>query len=191
MTDEDLKKWFFDFESATAEAQKQRKPILLQFHREKCSGCRKMYAVTYPNATVRAELYDWFVPLRLDILKDRRIRSQYAAVWTPSFYFLDHRGKMYHNIPGYLPPDDFRILLRLGLAAYYIPRGKYDDAIAILSDGLDKFPNHPRASAMMFQRGMAHYLKTYDNKRFRAEMTELRNAYPKSAEARMWPWMEE
>jgi len=183
--------WFTNFESATEASKKSRKPILLQFHRDQCSGCRKLYAVTYPDAEVSRELFEWFVPLRLDILKDRQIRVQYSAVWTPSFYFTDYRGKLMFNIPGYLPPDDFRIIMRLGLAAIYIPRGKYQEAIAILNDGLEKFPDNPRASSLMFYRGMARYLKTWDNKQFKAEMTALREAYPESPEARMWPWMEE
>ncbi len=70
----------FDYESALKEAATQRKPVLLQFHREKCSGCKKMYAVTYPAAQVYEELRRWFVPLRLDILQDRQIRSQLSAV---------------------------------------------------------------------------------------------------------------
>lgn len=188
MLDVDWEKWCFSLENAVQEAKRSRKPILLQFHRVKCSGCRKMYAVTYPDRDVSAELYEWFVPLRLDILKEHQIRSKYAAVWTPSFYFLDYREKMYFSFPGYLPPEDFRILMRLGLAAYYIPRGKYKEAINILTDGLEKFANNPRAATLMFWRGMANYLKTYDSQQFREEMMDIREAYPDSPEARMWPW---
>lgn len=183
--------WFYDFAIAAEAAKKSRKPILLQFHRDKCSGCRKLYAVTYPDPEVSRELFEWFVPLRLDILKDRQIRVQYSAVWTPSFYFLDYRGKIYFNLPGYLLPEDFRLVMRLGLAAVHIPRGKYKEAIAILDDGLQKFPNNPRAATLMFYRGMAHYLETWDNKQFRAEMTRIKETWPHSAEARMWPWMED
>ena len=186
-----VERWFTDFDRAAEESKKSRKPILLQFHRDRCSGCRKLYAVTYPDPDVNRELFQWFIPIRLDILKDRKIRVQYSAVWTPSFYFLDYRGKMCFNLPGYLLPEDFRIVMRLGLAAVHIPRGKYREAIAILDDGLQKFPDNPRAASMMFFRGMAHYLKTWDNKKFWAEMTELREKYPHSAEARMWPWMDE
>jgi len=183
-------KWCFSLESAVQEAKRNRKPILLQFHRLKCSGCRKMYTVTYPDEDVSAELYDWFVPLRLDILKEHQIRSKYAAVWTPSFYLLDYRGKMYFSFPGYLPPEDFRIIMRLGLAAYYIPRGKYKEAIDILTDGLKRFAANPRAAKLMFLRGMANYLKTWDNKGFRRGMSEIREKYPHSPEARMWPWVD-
>lgn len=147
-----------------------------------------MYAVTYPDKKVSEELYDWFVPLRLDILKEHQVRSRYAAVWTPSFYVLDYREKMYFSLPGYLPPKDFRILMRLGLAAYYIPRGKYKEANDILTNGLEKFAGNPGAATLMFWRGMANYLKTYDSQQFREEMMDIRETYPDSPEARMWPW---
>ena len=84
-----VERWFTDFDRAAEESKKSRKPILLQFHRDRCSGCRKLYAVTYPDPDVNRELFQWFIPIRLDILKDRKIRVQYSAVWTPSFYFLE------------------------------------------------------------------------------------------------------
>ena len=183
--------WQFEYETAMKEAAGQRKPVLLQFHREPCSGCKKMYAVTYPAEPVYEELRRWFVLLRLDILEDRQIRSQLSAVWTPSFYFLDHRGKVYFKQAGYLPPDDFRIIMRLALAEYLIPRGKYIEAKKLLRDGLERFPDNPRAAALLFRIGMADYLKSWDNKIFKAHMKQLRERYPHSAEARQWPWMDE
>lgn len=188
MLDVDWEKWCFSFDAASQQAQQNRKPILLQFHRQQCAGCRKMYTVTYPDKDVSEELYRWFVPLRLDILKEHQIRSQLSAVWTPSFYFLDYRGKMLYSLPGYLLPEDFRLVLRLGLAAYHIPRGKYNDAIDILTDGLEKFTTNPRAATLMFWRGMAQYLKSYDSQQFREEMLAIRETYPNSPEASMWPW---
>ena len=65
---------------------------------------------------------------------------------------------------------------------------RYDDAIKILNNGLSLFPRNVLASKLMFYRGMAHYLKTWDNKEFKAEMSEIRDKYPDSLEARMWPW---
>jgi hypothetical protein len=191
MIDQNQGEWLDDFETAIAAARHARKPILLQFHREKCSGCRKLYALTYPDPQVNAELHEWFVPLRLDILGQRTIRSRYAAVWTPSFYFLDDTGKAYFQVPGYLNPEDFRVILRLGRAAVDVPHGRYREAIALMEDGLARWPANPRTAAMLFQKGMAVYLSSRDNQAFRAVMTEIVQHYPDSPEARMWPWQDE
>jgi len=61
--DFELNDWFLDFEKAKAESKKTRKPILLQFHRDNCSGCRTLYSLTYQDAEVASELFNWFVPL--------------------------------------------------------------------------------------------------------------------------------
>ena len=183
--------WFFDFDEAKKQALKSHKPILLQFHRDKCSGCKKLYATTYPDSDVREELFQWFVPLRLDILQSRAVRSALNAVWTPSFYFLDYKSRLLYSVAGYLNAEDFRIVLRLGLASYLIPRGQYRRAEDILEEGLELFPDNPRSPALLFHVGMVHYLSSWDNQKFRADMSLLRRRYPNSAEARMWPWMDE
>ena len=182
--------WFDDLDSALAEARAHSKAVLLQFHREECAGCKKMSARTYPDPDVQRELFEWFVPLHLDILKNRTVRSRYSAYWTPSFYFLDYHGKMLQSFNGYLGVEDFRVLLRLGKAAVELPRGRYLPVIDLMDDGLRLFPDNPRAAAMLFTRGMAEYLLGKEKSAFRGAMSEIVEQYPNSPEARMWPWME-
>ena len=183
--------WEFEYENALKRARQTRKPVLLQFHREPCSGCKKMYAVTYPTPDIYRELREWFVPLRLDILRDRRERSQFSAVWTPSFYVLDYKGNVFFQQAGFLEAQDFRLFLRLGMAEYLIPHGKYADAKKLLEDGLERFPDNPRIPLLLLRLGMIAYLTSRDNKIFKSYMQRIREEYPHSAEARMWPWMDE
>ncbi len=190
MSEDIWQDWHFDYEQALEQARKMHKPVFLQFHRDPCSGCKKLYAVTYPDPDVAAEMHGWFVCLRQDIRQDRKVRGLYSAVWMPSFYVLDYRGKAYFSFPGFLEPEDFRVILRLGLAEYLIPRGQYTRAWTVLKEGLELFPDNPRAATLLFRMGMVEYLQTWDNKRFRAVMEEIRERYPHSPEARMWPWME-
>lgn len=150
--------WLFDLNTAMDTARQQRKWILLQFHRDECAGCKKLYATTYADEDVRRELFEWFIPLRQDIIKNRAVRSQFSAYWTPSFFFINTRGNTLYSFNGYLNVEDFRVLLRLGKAALEIPRGKYYHVIDLMDDGLEKFPSNPRAAAMLFTRGMAEYL---------------------------------
>jgi len=183
--------WAFDFEEGLKNARANKKPVLLQYHKDMCSGCKKLYAVTYPDPTVRQELFDWFAPVRLDILQNRRIRAKHNAVWTPSFYVLDYNGVVQDKFEGYLNPEDFRIMLRLALVSWLIPRGQYRKAIEILENAVDIFPDNPRTPQLLFRLGQALYLTERNNAEFREVMTEIRQRYPNSVEARMWPWMEE
>lgn len=182
--------WLTDLEPALELARTKGKAVLLQFHRDECAGCKKLYASTYPDPDVQRELFQWFVPVRQDILQNREIRSRYSAFWTPSFFFLDPNGKMLHSINGYLGVEDFRIVMRLGKAAVDLPRGRYLQVIDLMDDGLKLFPANPRASSMLFTRGMAEYLLGREKSAFRGTMREIVEEYPESPEARMWPWMD-
>jgi hypothetical protein len=182
--------WYFELEPALDAARSEGKSVLLQFHRDECSGCKKMYALTYPDEDVQRELFQWFVPVRQDILKNRDIRSRYSAYWTPSFYFLDYKGGLHYYFNGYQNAEDFRVLMRLGKAALDLPRGKYLQTIDLMDDGLSKFPKNPRAATLLFTRGMAEYLLGREKNAFREAMTEIIEDYPDSPEARMWPWMD-
>jgi thioredoxin-related protein len=182
--------WFDSIENAQEEARSQGKLVLLQFHRDECAGCKKMDTSTFPDMDVQQELFHWFVPVKVDIMKNRDIRVRYSAYWTPSFYFLDYHGKMFNFFNGYLGPEDFRIILRLGKAAIDIPRGRYFDVIDRMDEGLKLFPNNPRSATMLFTRGMAEYLIGTEKSSFRGAMKEITELYPNSPEARMWPWMD-
>lgn len=188
---ENQSKWLSDLQPAIDLARREGKGVLLQFHRDECAGCKKLYTITYSHPEVQQELFKWFVPVRMDILKDRAIRSKYSAYWTPSFYFLDTRGNAQYHQNGYLNPEDFRVLLRLGKAALDLPRGKYFDVIDLMDNGLTLFPNNPRAATLLFTRGMAEYLLGKEKSAFRGAMTEIIERYPHSQEARMWPWSDQ
>lgn len=185
---DDILGWNGNLETAVEQARSQGKTVLLQFHRDECAGCKKLYAGTYLDPDVQRELCQWFVPARADILKDREIRSRFSAYWTPSFFFLDSRGRMLYSFNGYLGAEDFRVLLRLGKAAVDLPRGRYLAIIDLMDEGLMLFPGSPRAAAMLFNRGMAEYLLGKEKSAFRGSMSEIVEQYPDSPEARMWPW---
>ena len=56
--------WYDDVESAIKFARTDGKGVLLQFHRDGCAGCKKMYELTYQDPGVQKELFEWFVPVR-------------------------------------------------------------------------------------------------------------------------------
>jgi len=182
--------WLNNLEQAKEESLKSHKPILLQFEMDNCGGCKKLYAETYPNPKVEQEMNEWFVLLKLDLIKDREIRRELAAYWTPSFYFLDHTGKSYYNFNGYLPADEFRIILRLGYAETMIPKGKYADAVDVMSKVIEQFEGNPLLPKLLAQNGIANYIKTKDKQTFMKVMKDIQINYPNSLEAKMYFWEE-
>jgi len=182
--------WLNNLEQAKEESLKSHKPILLQFEMDGCGGCKKLYAETYPNPKVEQEMNEWFVLLKLDLIKDREIRRELAAYWTPSFYFLDHTGKSYYNFNGYLPADEFRIILRLGYAETMIQKGKYADAVDVMSKVIEQFEGNPLLPKLLAQNGIANYIKTKDKQTFMKVMKDIQINYPNSLEAKMYFWEE-
>lgn len=182
--------WLTNLEQAKEESLKSHKPILLQFEMDGCGGCKKMNATTYKDQNVIDEMNEWLVPLKLDLIKDREIRRALVAYWTPSFYFLDHTGKSYFNFNGYLPADEFRIILRLGFAETMIPRGKYAEAVEVMSKGINEFGNSPLLPKLLAQIGIANYITTKDKQTFMKVMKDIQIKYSNSLEAKMYFWDE-
>lgn len=182
--------WLTNIEDAKAESLKTHKPILLQFEMDGCGGCKKLYNETYPDAEVEKEMTEWFVLLKLDLIKDREIRRELSAYWTPSFYFMDHNGKSFFNFNGYLPPDEFRIILRLGFAETQIPKGKYSDAVSVMKENIEQLTNSALYPKLLSQIGIAEYIKSKDKETFMKTMADIRDKYPDSLEAKMYFWDE-
>ena len=181
-------KWLADIEIAKEESLKSRKPILLQFEMDNCGGCKKMEANTYKDQKVIDEMNELFVLLKLDLIKDREIRKSLGAYWTPAFYFLDHKGNSYYHFNGYLPSEEFRAMLRLGIAETIMPRGRYDDIIKIIDKDINELIDSSFYPKLLVARETARYIKTKDNSQLRNTLKEIQSTHPYSTEAKMYFW---
>ena len=182
--------WLTKLDEAKEESQKSRKPILLQFEMDGCGGCRKMEATTYKNQKVIDEMNERFVLLKLDLIKDREVRKLLGAYWTPAFYFLDHNGNSYYHFNGYLPSEEFRAMLRLGIAETIMPRGRYDDIIKIIDRDINELTDSSFYPRLLVARETARYIKTKDNSQLRNTLKEIQSTHPNSTEAKMYFWEE-
>lgn len=182
--------WLTDFKLAKEESLKLKKPILLQFEMENCGGCKKLAATTFQDRKVVDEMNEWFVLLKLDIIKDREVRRNLGAYWTPAIYFVDSNGNSFYHFNGFLPPEEFRIILRLGLTETIMPRGRYDDIINIIDQDIDDFKNSSSFPKLLLQRELARYIKTKDNSKLRQTLRDIQKDYPQTLEAKMYYWDE-
>lgn len=180
--------WLHDYNKALEVAQGQRKPILLQFEMDNCGGCKRLEKDTYKDEKLIAEMQEWFVLLKLDLIKDREIRKNFSAYWTPAFYFLNEFGKSHYFFNGYLPANEMRALIRLALSELLIPKGKYDAVIEIISKDINKLENTSFYPKLLVQRGLAEYIKTKDKEKFKGIIKSIIEKYPYSTEAKMYFW---
>ncbi len=180
--------WLTDFKLAKEESLKLKKPILLQFEMENCGGCKKLAATTFQDRKVVDEMNEWFIPLKLDIIKDREVRRTLGAYWTPAIYFLDQNGNSFYHFNGYLPADEFSAMLRLGIAETLMPRGKYDDIIKVIDKDLDELSQCSLYPKLLVAKETARYIKTKDNSQLKKSLKEIQQKFPESVEAKMYFW---
>lgn len=182
--------WLTNFEQAKEESLKTKKIILLQFEMDNCGGCKKLISFTYKDSSLIEEMNEWFVLLKLDLLKEREIRKFLGAYWTPAIYFLDQNGSSYFHFNGYLPAKEFRAMMRIGIAETIMPRGRYDDIINIIDKNLDDFTETSFYPKLLIAKETARFIKTKDNSILRKTLKEIQSKFPNSTEAQMYFWDE-
>lgn len=182
--------WLTNLDKAKEESLKSKKPILLQFEMENCGGCKKLAATTFQDSKVVDEMNECFVLLKMDLIKDREVRKSLGAYWTPAIYFLDQNGNSYYHFNGYLPADEFRAMMRLGIAETNMPRGRYDDIINIMDKDIDELTDTSFYPKLLVARETARYIKIKDNSQLKKILKEIQSKNPESTEAKMYFWDE-
>ena len=102
-----------------------------------------------------------FLPVRVHAKNDadafHRLGGMFDAQWTPTTLIVDPPATERHRIEGFLPKDDFRSQLELGLAKAAFGRGDFADAQRRFEEVLKRFPNTDAAPEAQYWAGVARY----------------------------------
>ncbi len=110
-------------------------------------------------------------------------------MWTPTVLILDSDGKERHRIEGYLPKDEFRPQLELGLARLAFMNKDWADAERRYADVLERYPDSKAAPEALYWKGVSHYKKTNDHTVLGEMPDQFRQRYPDSIWAlKTAPW---
>ncbi len=120
--------------AAFGEAERTAKPILLSLTATWCGACHELDARTYAEPRIAANINDSFVPIRVDIDRNPRVRERYNMGGFPTVAFLTPTGKLLTGAT-YLSPDSMRQVVdrirelwsEKGAAAGRIPRALADE----------------------------------------------------------------
>jgi len=82
----------------------------------------------YPTPVVTALIDEQFVPVRIHIKEQARMWHRFGIRWTPTVMVLSPEGTEVRRIEGFLPADELRGQLLLGLG--YVAANKKDWAAA-------------------------------------------------------------
>jgi|GEM_PF-1900982 len=97
--------WIEDPKLAVAEAQRQRRPMLLYVTADSCGYCRKMERDSWSNTSVANCVHQQFVPLKLDAEKDEQLVAQLGVRGYPATIVLDAEGQHVQTIEGFVGPE--------------------------------------------------------------------------------------
>ena len=120
-----------------------------------------------------------FVPLSAHIKEHPVYFHRFDALWTPTVLILDSKGAERFRLEGYLPKDEFRAQLELGLARVAFMSKNWADAERRYAEVLERYPNSHAAPEALYWEGVSHYKATNDHTVL-GQLPEQFNKYPDS-----------
>lgn len=130
-----------------------------------------------------------FVPLEAHIKEHAAYFRRFDALWTPTVLVLDSGGKERFRIEGYLPRDEFRAHLEMGLARVSFAGKKWAEAERRYAEILGRYPDSKAAPEALYWRGVSQYRATNDHTVLGELPGQFREKYPDSVWAlKAIPW---
>lgn len=124
-----------------ASASASRRPVLVDVYTDWCRWCKQMDRDVYARTDVSQYLAQHFVTVRLDAeggelvswqgrnMSARSLASSFDVSGYPTTIFLTSSGEHLVNVPGYVEPGRFLLLLRY-VGDGHMERGvKWDDYV--------------------------------------------------------------
>lgn len=93
---------------------------------------------------------------------------------------MDSRGKERWRIEGYLPKNEFRAQLEMGLARIPFMDKQWADAEQRYAQVIERYAETAAAPEAVYWRGVSRYSRTHDHTALGAVAEELGAKYPES-----------
>jgi thioredoxin-related protein len=125
-----------DWNSGLKEAAAAGKPVLVDVYTDWCTWCKRMDADVYAKPEVKAYLAAHFVTVKLNAeyttparyegkpYTSQTLAQRFRVNGYPTTIFLRADGTHIANVPGYVPPERFALLL------HYIGDGAMDRGVS-------------------------------------------------------------
>ena len=120
------------------------------------------------------------MPLEAHIKEHPKYFHRFDAVWTPTVLILDSDGTERLRIEGYLPRDEFRAQLEMGLARVAFMRKQWAEAERRYAEVVERYPDAKVAPEAVYWRGVSRYKQTNDHTVLGDVPDQLKEKYPDS-----------
>jgi thiol-disulfide isomerase/thioredoxin len=105
-----------DYETGMEQAEKQKKPILIDFSASWCGWCRKLEKEVFPTRDVIA-LSQKFVCIKVDGDERKDLTAKHGVDGYPTAVMLDYDGEELLRVVGFRPADEYAADMKAALAA--------------------------------------------------------------------------
>ncbi|HWS53502.1 MAG TPA: thioredoxin fold domain-containing protein [Pyrinomonadaceae bacterium] len=148
-----------------------------------------MEAESYADDETSSFINENFVPVEAHIKERPAYFHRFDAVWTPTVLVLDPDGTERLRIEGYLPKDEFRAQLEMGLARVAFMRKRWADAEQRYAAVVERYPDSKVAPEAVYWRGVSRYKATNDHTALGDVPGQLEEKYADSVWAlKALPW---
>lgn len=121
-----------------------------------------------------------FVPLEAHIKEHPAYFKRFDAVWTPTVLVMDSDGTERLRVEGYLPKDEFRAHLEIGLARIAFMRKQWDEAERRYTQVVEQYPDSKIAPEAIYWKGVSRYKRTNDHNALGEVPNQINEKYPDS-----------
>jgi len=105
---------------------------------------------------------------------------RFDAVWTPTVLLTDSDGTERLRIEGYLPKEEFRAQLEMGLARIAFMSKRWEEAERRYTQVIENYPETTVAPEAIYWKGICQYKRTTDHNVLSEVPQQLNVKYPDS-----------
>ena len=118
------------------------------------------------------------MPLEAHIKEHPAYFHRFDALWTPTVLIMDSDGTERLRVEGYLPKEEFRAHLEIGLARIAFMRKRWDEAERRYAQVVEHYPDSKVAPEAVYWNGVSQYKRTNDHSVLGEVPKRINEKYP-------------
>lgn len=136
---ENSNKWY-SFDEGLKQAQKEKKPVMIDFYADWCHWCKVMDKKTFSEKTVTDYLRKNFISIKLETenrndsnhfkgntYSSAQLTKAFRVTALPTIAFLDKNQDPVTIFPGYIPPETFISFLKYIYKECYLNKISFEE----------------------------------------------------------------
>jgi len=96
-----------------ARSKSENKKVFLHFYAEWCATCKVMKEKTFKDPGVIASLNEDFIPVKVDVDKDKEASAMFKVQLLPDTWFIAENTKIIGHRPGYISSAQLKAILKM------------------------------------------------------------------------------